>query len=627
MHCHSDAVESQPSAGSTGRFAPAAHAVAMALLAVVVGTTFFTGLEKHPCYSGCAIQSIEKGTFQTDEFMSPNRPIMNSLLYKAIVPPIGALWLDDRFLVLLNCFLAWASLAGFDRILQVFGLTKYSCRFVVLLLLSYPHLFVNNLAHVINPFEFNPTSFSRPLSIWMFYFAFSRGKQWRTVLFGLLLLAMSIKNAWMPCLLCLLVFCYKCRPTLRWSILSVAAAVPLMILLGYHFFCSADGSTSLLWEVLKAREGSEANPFLVPSTAYSWIAWLEFVGLFVLAIGVRLPDQEAQAHVRRIMFFSLLFWFASGVYLTWAPAFLQVPPVVPFSLNRGSWLPQLIAYAALATWALAQRRGSGSAAAVLAITVLMALPMERKPTALLAALLVANSVFWAVLQRIANRPTDSRAADRGFLRQIFVPARAGELILMATLGMFVSIYAAYGAFCNRAALRTLCEKGVLGSNSTALWIDVARYLHDNTPRDAVVLSLNWERDGSSRDDYRVIPADQVSGPDDLVANGTLRSRSGRANLAPELYCDIMSYQHHLFCHARWDALNRLGKAWKEHDGEEVDRLLKQAGRTPDYIVVPATEAAWIAIDRLPYRPVATIRQFTVLEHCAQDKPPEAEIRP
>ncbi len=47
---------------------------------------------------------------------------MVSLLYKAIVPVVGRPWLDDRFLMFVNCLLAAASLAGFDRILATFGL-------------------------------------------------------------------------------------------------------------------------------------------------------------------------------------------------------------------------------------------------------------------------------------------------------------------------------------------------------------------------------------------------------------------------------------------------------------------------------------------------------------------------
>ena len=54
--------------------------------------------------------------------MARNRPVMLSLQYRLFVPLAGRLWLDDRFLLLLNCVLALGSLAGLDRLLAAFGL-------------------------------------------------------------------------------------------------------------------------------------------------------------------------------------------------------------------------------------------------------------------------------------------------------------------------------------------------------------------------------------------------------------------------------------------------------------------------------------------------------------------------
>ena len=131
---------------------------------------------------------------------------------------------------------------------------------------------------------------------------------------------------------------------------------------------------------------------------------------------------------------------------------------------------------------------------------------------------------------------------------------------------------------------------------------MAEYLHENTPRDAVVLSMSWMRDGCSREDYRDVPPDLEAGPNDLVANGFLRTRSGRANIAPMVYSNIMSYEHHVLCHQRWNTLDRLGRAWMRRNADAVLRLLaeKEIGRSPDYIVVPASEGDWVRNSRLPF---------------------------
>ena len=52
----------------------AAYWLVVILLSVVVGITSFAAAEYHPCYSGSAIQAIEKGSFARDEFMDPAAP-------------------------------------------------------------------------------------------------------------------------------------------------------------------------------------------------------------------------------------------------------------------------------------------------------------------------------------------------------------------------------------------------------------------------------------------------------------------------------------------------------------------------------------------------------------------------
>ena len=164
---------------------------------------------------------------------------MLSLLYQAIIPAVGHLWLDDRFLLVMNCLLAFASLAGFERILHLFGLRERIHRLLVLLLLSVPHLLLYNIAFVTNPNEFNPTAIAKPLSIWVVYFAMCRGRQWRTVVTGLLLIGMSVRNAWMPCLLSLIVWGQRSKARVRWTVYGLLAFAPIAVLIAYRWFLRA----------------------------------------------------------------------------------------------------------------------------------------------------------------------------------------------------------------------------------------------------------------------------------------------------------------------------------------------------------------------------------------------------
>ncbi len=176
------------------------------VIAVLVGLTSFSGLENHPLYSGEAIQAIERDSFPGDEYMSRNRPVMMSLYYRVFVPLAGRLWLDDRFLLVLNCVLALGSLAGLDRLLVAFGLRNKGPRLIILCMLSVCHDTVNSLAFIVNPFEFNPTAIVRPFSIWMLYFAIVDRRAWKWIVLGVIVAGISIKNAWMPWLMCLVLY-------------------------------------------------------------------------------------------------------------------------------------------------------------------------------------------------------------------------------------------------------------------------------------------------------------------------------------------------------------------------------------------------------------------------------------
>ena len=242
--------------------------------------------------------------------------------------------------------------------------------------------------------------------------------------------------------------------------------------------------------------------------------------------------------------------------------------------------------------------------------------MPFPPSTMFAVTLVFIVLMVTALWLLA-RPrliARSAAATNGFASWLRTGTnhRSAECILLPSLVAFVIAFFAYDIALSRAGLQTLLATGVMGYNRSSLWTGVAEYLHDNTPADSVILSFSWYRDGQSREDYRDFLAEVRYQPDDLVANGTLRSRSGGANAAPVMLAKALSLHHHLLCHERWKILDDLGRAWKNHDPKEVMRLLPQIGRTPDYIVAPATEVAWVKGTSLGYEAVTTIGQFGIL---------------
>ena len=601
--------------GEGKRSVAVAYWLCVGVLSVFVGCLYFTGLEYHPHYSGAAIQAIEPDDFQRDEYMSPNRPIMVSLLYKAIIPMVGPIWLDDRFLAFLNVGMALASLIGLDRILLLFGIKSHGQRLLLLAIACVYHPLINNIGFIANPFEVNPTSFAKPLSIWMVYLALADRKPWQWGLLGLVLAAVSIKNAWMQWLICLVVYIGRFRPRTQWLLYGGAAAAALVgLLAGHALLAPTTTDADLLWNAIRAREASELDPFWEILRG-EWIGTVGFVLLGLACLRVRLPDAVAEQRVRAIAAMTLVVWFFGGLYYNWAPEIIRIPHLLPFAVARSTWLFQVLAYAAIGSWALWRRPNAGNLATVAAIAVMMALGLSQKQLALWAILLVAFSAGWGLVRSRWMGQAIVRTWSRLCWVRDFALANPAEFILRPAMLIFILAFSTYSFAINWPAYGTLLKTGVKGDNGmTARWIGVAEFLHRETPVDATVLAMCRARDGYSRCDLRVIPPEEQPAPDDLVVDGAIRSRSGRASPAPGLDGKyFLSYQRRLEMGERWRTLNRLGRAWKAHDASEVRRCMNAIGGMSDYVVVPASEADWVR-DGLPYRQLATICGYAILEH-------------
>ena len=218
---------------------------------------------------------------------------------------------------------------------------------IVLCVLCVYHDLIVNLAFIVNPFEFNPSAVVRPFSIWMLYFAIVDRRPWRWIVLGMIVAGISIKNAWMPWLMCLLLFTGRFSLRVERIIYGVAAIAALIFLLvGHALLAQADGSWALLWEALRAREGMEGDPFLNLSREHA-VGGFVFLAIAAVCLRVRLHDQAVEAKVHRLAALTLLVFVLGGIYYNWVPSSLRIPQIIPFAPTRGLFLPQVLFYAAI----------------------------------------------------------------------------------------------------------------------------------------------------------------------------------------------------------------------------------------------------------------------------------------
>ena len=351
------------------------------------------------------------------------------------------------------------------------------------MLLASPHSFINNLAHVINPWEFNPTAFSRPLAIWMFYFAICRNRQWRTVLTGVLLFAVSVKNAWMPSLLCCLAVAFRSRPAIRRCVFAVLLLAPPAILLGSRFLLRSDPTAASLWDLLTAREGSEANPFLLHSRA-DWAGVLQFVAVMLLSLctagGSRYYGDRAKADA------------GFDHCMAGLGSLSDVGPEVP----AGSADRPLLAEPWLLASPIGRLRRIGHLDPQFAVENRRAMhcPFDfhldagaagateiRSGTVGLVDCLLGGLGRVSAQESCASGERGSSRIWSAQRRRHHSPV---EFILLPTLTIFVLGMTAYSYYCNRDSLRALAANGVLGENRTALgpeWRNICTRTHPAMP--------------------------------------------------------------------------------------------------------------------------------------------------
>lgn len=555
--------------------------VLFALWTILYGVAYFTGLEYHSGYWGNAYQALHPESFQGDPYMAGNRPTMLSLYY-GFVRLVGDRWLDDRLTLCVYLGLVLLAIAAVDRLARLFGASRPAERLAIVSLMLVSHSFKDGQGVPVSSADFNPTTVAGPIALWLLWAGLS-GARTRVILGLMALLALiSVKNAWLPLGITGLLWArQRLSPRAQRAVGAGALMAAAAALSVYYLWLRPPGDAhpALFDYILQHMDNSEANPFLD-----TWAGNAAFLTLCGAAWLVRLPDPAMTQKLRVVAGAGLVVFALGGGYLSYAPAALKIPYLVPFDPNRALWWPIAVLLVALSAAVLRRLAAAASwrqaAPALAGLIALYLLPWHAGRAALLALTLAAGTLW----RRLTARPA------------------ASWVVGLAALGLALTSSAtlAWAAWRRLPALRTLAATGIMGDHPAAKWMGVSEFIRARTPPTATVLAL-VERDYSWR-------------PPGLRADGSLRIRTGRG----------MPVGHDVAFHfdlerLRWNQrrmtqeIPALTSSWSRRDPGGVSAALAALG-SPDYLVVPLAQAGWVE-DQAPlgYARVADVGAFTILK--------------
>ncbi len=565
--------------------APGSIALLIVAMSALFSLAMFRGLEHSAGYGGSVYQVLHPGSFPGDRFMSLFRPTMVSAYY-LLVKLVGDVWLDDRFTIVVFAALAVLALAGVDKTVQLLGGRRTGERVAMLSLIFVAHRVLDNQAQLLGS-EFNATLFSSPLNIWLLYWCLAGPRPLVVIPLMVLILSLSVKNGWLPCLITgVLLWKERLRP--RGQVIAVAATGLLGVLawLGYAAFLRRpDGTDVALFDYLhRELENAEADPFLNPLAAN-----LVFVGLCLAGMMVKgLPD-AVSVRLRILAGTGLAVWLAGGLYLSSAPDPIKIPYLVPLDVTRALWWIQYVMGAALGVALLKWlQRTASSAGVCVAWGLLMGLYLvhetfRAKLAAVVAVVtLVMVGMAWRrnvsdTLRPVVSPREKCLARFAGLPGVLSARTRLRIVAVAMCLGT-LSLYSVGIVHRRWDALAFLVRHGIVGDNSGAIWVEVNPYIREHTPASATVFAL------ASRN--------ALGEPWGLRYEGSLRNRTGRSMPLGSASAFYVDYQDVQWLKAQRRHVQLVVEAWELQDLAGVSTHLAALG-SPDYLVVPIEESAWL----------------------------------
>lgn len=574
----------------------------LVVLSLLMTLKYFPGLEATAPYTGNVFQMIHPDAFARDPFFGGDRPwsqrVFQLSLFYLGPKLMGEIWLDDRFTVIVYLILVVLSLVGIDRIVKLCGVTDVVPRFIVQLIFMRDHQYLTLTATFAHQPDLNHAAFAIPSIIWLIYATLARKPLWLILATCALTAAFSIKSAPYPIAFCLIIAAVNGGFRDRLVISSVfASALAVFVYVMVYALPVADVDRLVFWDLIQNEvEKTDSNPFLSRGDVATMVRKNAVMGaLLIGGLLAPLPPGVAVRGMKIYVGLGLALWLAAGVYYTFAPDFMKIVHIYPFSAVRTLRWPQTITYLLIVLGVLKWLKDRRNLRSIIGATLVLATLLVIGPgnhgmwTGLFAAsIAVVFAVDW-LRTRLAGSPT---RPDGGA-----VPWIAGRypLLLAQALALTIAVALASTIWKNMPYWQTWAVHGVYGNSPVAQWIGIAEYLRRNTPGDAVILPLEEEK------------------PGELKARRHLASRSGRAIAAMMEYSSIFDLKAWQFEKEQRETVNRLGAAVINQNWQTAVEWLKRVKPEPDYVLIPEKYMDDALFKFLPLDEMTRMRGYAILK--------------
>ena len=575
------------------------YTCAILLFALLYTLAKFPGLESHSGYFGMAYAVIHPDSFAGD-ITERFHPAMISL-YTLLVKISGDLWLDDRFNIIVYFILTVICFLGIDKIAQLLGVRNPLGRLAVLSVLLVRHMFVDNVAHIIDAVCYRPSTYACPFGIWLGYFLLKGQSKRAVILLSCFLVAVSFKNGWFPFLVAG-IFILREYFSMRWSTISKLAAVTMFIIFsGYYIWASSQNKileNALLFDhTMINTEDSEANPFMDGLGPFFYIPFI-FVIYFV-----KFSDTKLNLRIRLICAISLIIYILGGVYYTYTPNPFKIPFFVAMAVSRSTWWTQLLGFTVLSSYLIRSMEGASPRRKLMLMfpfLILYLFPFFEdvslrhffeQHTLYCTPGLIKKSMA-LILSSVSCYVIYHLHTARKFpLLRVDSQQLLKYLLLIPFILTTFSIYA-FKTFKRLPYLNYLCQYGVMGDAPGAKWVGVNEFFRKETDKKATVLAFSLVEKN-----FRI--------------DTSLRIRTGKTMpLANNLITFYFDYKKRLMQDERKKIGTALTESWNKCDIPGIGQALSLL-ENPDYLVVPS--ARLCDVSPLSYKPVKGINSFTIFK--------------
>ncbi|GAB6052587.1 hypothetical protein JCM17960_14070 [Magnetospira thiophila] len=569
------------------------------LCAALLSIKYFPGVEGNAYYAGFVLKSLYPDLMTQDPIVgnalsSTSSPYKLTLYY--LLPKIfGELWLDDRFTAPFYILVVAASFFAADRIAVAFGLRGAWGRVIVQLMFLRDHMIMENAVNFAHQPDFHHSAVVFPIGLWLFW-AVIREKSLAVILvIGALLGAVSPQVA--PYALGMSLAAVGLTRNGRERTISLAllalGMVAAVYLFGFHL-AVPEADRLHIWELLVYHwyEGM-VLPFddRYMGTAFVASGVMIFSGIIGIVLFWPTEKTPALAAARVILTVAFVAWVLMGLYVQFAPEAWRYPQLLLFPITRQMQFPQVLAYVGVTVLMLNWLRDgpsllrAGVSGLVLFVLVVAGPGNLDLWSGLLGGGLILSLLGHVYWKRSAGLSVQERVADD--FRSLFGVA----MFLAMGVAMGVSSWQKWPDW------EYQFKTGIHGSSSSAPWVEASKWIRHNTPKQAVVLPIEFATDPSSQS---------------LMIRRAIISRGGRATPQPMMLSHGLNLKHFLFAEEQRAIARTLMDSWFQMSPMDIAGQIARLEPTPDYILAPASVVEHMNDPAFPYAPVAEVGAFTVL---------------